>query len=94
MNKSHVLMNKSIYLAPSIPELSKTVMYDFCYDYVKPKYCEKAKVCYMETDSFLAYIKADNFDITKYVKTRSETSNYELNRSLPKGKINEVSLKN
>ena len=35
-------------------------MYDFCYDYVKPKYGEKAKLCYMDTDSFIVYIKADD----------------------------------
>ena len=50
-------MNKSVYLGLSMLELSKTVMYEFWFDYVKPKYCEKAKLCYMDTGSFIAYLK-------------------------------------
>ena len=38
-------MNKSVYLGLSILELSKTLMYGFWYEYVKPKYSEKAKFC-------------------------------------------------
>ena len=65
-------------------------MYEFWYDYVKPKDGEKAKLCYMDTDSFIVYIKTEDIylDIAKYVETRFDTTNYELNRSLfPKGKI-------
>ena len=68
-------------------------MYEFWYDYVKPKYGKQAKLCYMDTDSFNVYIKTDDIykDIAN-VKTRFETSNYELEsnfieRLLPKGKI-------
>ena len=43
-------------------------MYEFSYDYVKPKYVEKAKLCYMDTDSSILYIKTDN--IYKYIKGR------------------------
>ena len=39
-------MDKPVYLRLSIPELNKTLMYEFWYDYVKPKYKEKAKLCY------------------------------------------------
>ena len=46
-------MNKSLYLGLLILELSKTVMYEFWYDYVKPKYREKSKLCYMDTDNFI-----------------------------------------
>ena len=57
-------------------------MYEFWYDYVKSKYGKKAKMCYMDTDSFTVYIKAD--DIYKYIaeniETRFDTSNYELDR--------------
>ena len=35
-------------------------MYDFWYNYVKPKYGEKAKLCFMDTDSFIIYVKIDN----------------------------------
>ena len=57
MRKTGTLVNKPVYLALSILELSKTLMYEFWYDYVKPKYDEKAKLCYMDTDSFIVYIK-------------------------------------
>ena len=50
-------MNKPVYLGLSILEISKIAMYEFCYDYVEPKYGEKAKLCYMDTDSFIVYIK-------------------------------------
>ena len=52
-------MNKPVFLGLSIQELSKIFMYEFCYDYVEPKYGEKAKLCYMDTDSFIACIKTD-----------------------------------
>ena len=47
------LMNKPVYLGLSILDLSKILMYDFWNDYLKPKYDEKAKFCYMDTDSFI-----------------------------------------
>ena len=50
-------MNKPVYLGLSILELSITLMYEFWYDCVKPKYGKKAKLCYMDTDSFIGYIK-------------------------------------
>ena len=49
-------MNKPVYLGLPILESSKIVMYEFWYDYVKPKYHEKAKLCYMNTESFIVYI--------------------------------------
>ena len=50
-------MKKPVHLGLSTLELSKILMYEFLYDYVKPKYNEKAKLCYMDTDSFIVYIK-------------------------------------
>ena len=50
-------MNKPAYLGLSILELSKILIYEFWYDYVKPKYGKKGKLCYMDTDSFIVYIK-------------------------------------
>ena len=63
-------------------ELSKVLMYEFWYDYVIPKYGEKAKLCYMDTDSFIVYIKTDDIhkDLAEDVETRFDTSNYELER--------------
>ena len=52
-------MNKPVYLGLSILELSEIVMYEFWYDYVKPKDREKTKLCYIDTDSFIVYIKAN-----------------------------------
>ena len=46
-------MNKPVYLGLSILELSKILMYEFSYDYVKPTYDKKAKMCYMDTDRFI-----------------------------------------
>ena len=53
MKKIKVKMNKPVYLDLSILELSKTLMYEFWYDYVKPKYQNNTKLCYMDTDSFI-----------------------------------------
>ena len=53
-------MNKPVQLGLSIIKLSKIVMYEFWYDYIKPKYVEKVKLCYMDAGSFIAYIKMDN----------------------------------
>ena len=92
MKKTEILMNKPVHLGLSILELSKILMYEFWYDYVKPKYGEKAKLCYMDTDSFIVYIKTDDIykDIAEDVETRFDTSNYELDRPLPKGKNKKV----
>ena len=57
MKKTKAKMNKPIYLGFLILDLRKIVMYEFWYDYVKPKYGKKAKLCYMDTDSFIMLIK-------------------------------------
>ena len=78
-------MNKQVYVGLAILDLSKIVMYEFWYDYVKPKYGERVKLCYMNSNSFVVNIKVDSIytDITKDVRTRFDTSNYELDRPLP-----------
>ena len=68
-------------------EISKTLMYEFWYYYIKPKYRGNAKLCYMDTDSFIINIKTEDLyeDITNDAEKRFDTSNYEVNRPLPKG---------
>ena len=85
-------MNKPVYLGLSILEISKIVKYEFWYDYMRPKYGEKVKLCYMDADNFIVYIKKENtyLDNVKDVETRFDTSNYELDRPLPKGKNKKV----
>ena len=63
-------MNKPVYLGLAILDLSKTVIYEFWYDYLKPKYGENAKLCYMDTDSFIVHIKTYDIykDIAKDIK--------------------------
>ena len=60
MKQPDILMNKPVYLRLSILELSKILMYMFWYDYVKPKYDKKGKLCYMDTKDFIVYIKTDD----------------------------------
>ena len=69
-------MNKPVYLGLSILELSKILMYEFGYNYIKPKYREKSKLCYMDTESFFLYIKTGDIykDIAEDVETRFDTS--------------------
>ena len=92
MNKTKVRMNKPIYLGLSILEISKILMYQFWYDYMKLKYNDNIKLCYMDTDSFIINIKTENFykDIANDVEERFDTSNYEVNRPLPTGKNKKV----
>ena len=61
MKKIKVKMNKLIYLGMSILDISKTLMYDFWYDYIKPKYQDNVKLCCMDTDSFIIHTKAEDF---------------------------------
>ena len=85
MKKTKVKINKSIYLGLSISEISKILMYEFWHDYMKPKYGNNVKLCYMDTDSFIMNIKTNDFyeDIANDVENRFDTSNYEVNRPLP-----------
>ena len=94
MKKTKVKMNKLIYLGMSILDISKTLMYEFWYDYIKPKYQDRAKLCYMDTDSLIIHIKTDNFykEIANDVEKQFDTSNYDDNdkRPLPVGKNKKV----
>ena len=90
--KTKVKMNKPIYLGLSILEISKILMYEFWYNYMKPKYNDNVRLCYMHTDSFVMHIKINDFykDIASDVENRFDTSNYEVNRPLPTGKNKKV----
>ena len=72
-------MNKPVSLAISILDISKTLMYGFWYDVIKPKYQGKAKLCYMDTDSCIVQIKTEGFyrDIANDVEKWFDTSNYD-----------------
>ena len=87
MKKTKVKMNKK-----SILEISKTLMYEFWYDYMKLKYDDNVKLCYMDTDSFIMHIKTEDFykGIANDVEKGVDTSNYEVNRPLPIGKNKKV----
>ena len=61
IKKKEVKMNKSIFLAQAILDISKTLMYEFWYDYIKPKCKDKSRLCYMDTDSFIINIKIEHF---------------------------------
>ena len=85
MNKTKVKMNKPIYSGLSKLEISKIVMLEFWYEYIKPKYQNKAHLCYMDTDSFIINTKTEDAykNIANYVEKRFDISNYEVKRLLP-----------
>ena len=87
MGKIKVVMNKPVYLGQVILDLSKIVMYEFHYDYMIPKYSDRLKLCYMDTDSLVYHIKTEDFyaDIADDVQKRFDTSGYIPDRPLPVG---------
>ena len=78
-------MIKRIYLGMSILDISKTHMYEFWYDYIKPKYGDRAKLCYTDIDSFVIYIVTEDFyeDIGNDVERWFDTSNFDENDKIP-----------
>ena len=90
IGKTEIRMNKLVYLGQAILDLSKTLMCEFHYDYMRPKYGSKVKLCYTDTDSFAYEIETEDFyrDIAKDVEKRFDTSGYSKddNRPLPIGK--------
>ena len=85
MKKTKVKMNKLIYLGQEILDLSKTLMYEFWYDYLKPMYGDKIRLCFIDTDSFIMHIKTDGFynDISADVDKCSDTCNFNKNDNRP-----------
>ena len=94
MKKTKVKLNKPAYLGTSIIGIGKTLMSEFWYDYIKPKYGNRAKLCYTDTNNFIIHIITKDFykDIANDVKKSFDTSNYDENhkRSLPIGKSKSV----
>ena len=90
MEKARLKMNKPVYRGMSILDISKTLLYEFWYDFIKPKYKYKGKLYYMDTDSFFIHIETEDFykDIANDVEKWFDTSNYSKNdnRLLPIGK--------
>ena len=87
-------MNKPIYLGLAMLDISTTLLYEFWYDYLKPEYEDKLKLCYMDTDSFIFQVETEDFyaDISDDVEDRFDTSAYsnEINRPIPIGKNKKV----
>ena len=85
MRKTKVIMNKPVHLGQATLDISKTLMYESCYDYIKPKYQEKAKLCYMDTDSFIVHIETEDFykDIAQDINKWFDTSGYDKNDNRP-----------
>ena len=94
MGKVSVVMNKLVHLGQAILDLSKTMMYEFHYDYMIPKYGDRLKLCYMDTDSLVYSIKTEDFysDISSDVESRFDTYGYpnDGSRPLPIGKNKKV----
>ena len=81
MKKTRVKMTKPLYLGMSILDISKILMYEFWYDYINPKYGDRAKLSYTDTDSFIIYIKTE--DISNHVEGWFDTSKYDKNDKRP-----------
>ena len=79
MKKTRVKITKPLYLGMSILDISKILMYEFWYDYINPKYGDRAKLCYTDTDSFIINIKTEDFfeDISNDVERWFDTPNYD-----------------
>ena len=84
MNKINVKMNNPIHLGLSVLDISKIAMYEYWYDYAKPKYEDDAKLCYLDTDNFIVHIKFEDVyedHLAGNAETRFDTSKYEETRN-------------
>ena len=86
MKKVKVKTNKPIYLGMSILDISKIPMYEFWYDYLKPKYKENLQLCYMDTDSYIFGVKTKDWykDISIEIEKIFDTSNIQRNIPIKK----------
>ena len=85
MKKTEVKMNKPIYLGQAILDISKTLIYEFWYDYIKLKYGDKARLCYADTECLAIYFETEDFykDIAGDVEKWFDTSNYDKKDKIP-----------
>ena len=85
MNKKEVKRNKPVYLGLLILDMQKIIMYEYLYDYTKPKYGDKTKLCYVYMNGVIFKVKSEiiSADLAGDVKKWFDTSNYEINRPLP-----------
>ena len=81
MKKTKLYFHKPVYLGMSILDLSKSMMYDFHYNYIITKYGDKAKLLLTNTDSLTYEIRTKDFykDINPDIKKRFHTSYYPTN---------------
>ena len=97
MKKTKILMNKPVYVGQAVLDISKTLMYEFWYDYIIPKYDDKVTLCCMNTDSFIFHIKTDVLyeDIMSDLQKWYDTSKIDLKlgRCIPIGINKGVILK-
>ena len=90
MKNRKVIMNEPLYLGQAISDINKTLMYEFWYDYIKLKYGDKVKLCYMDTDSFIIHIETGDWRLKILLRTLIngfDTSGYDKkgNRPIPIG---------
>ena len=85
MRKTEVLMDKPIAIGQAILDISKTLVYELWYNYLKPKYSDNIKLCYMDTDSFIIHVETEDFfkEINKDVDEWFDTFNYDEDDNRP-----------
>ena len=89
MKKRELCMSKAIYLGQVILDISKTLMYEFWYDYIKPLYGNKVKFCYLNTDSYIMVINSDDIyvDLHNDIRKWFDTRNFDKNDNKPLVKL-------
>ena len=94
MQKTEIYFDKPVYVGQAILDLSKTLMFDFHYNYIKPKYGKKAELLFTDTDSLMYHIQTDDFykDISADIETKFDTSDYPEDHlsGIPTGKNKKV----
>jgi len=92
MNVTELKFDKPVYLGAAILDISKTLMHNFHYGYIKPKYKANAQLLFTHTDSLMYHVQTNDFyeDILPDIEAKFDTSNYPENHKLPAGKNKKV----